>query len=512
MGILITFDHLFLSSKEYIKSLQKELNLIISNPQYLDSAQILAKTFRQLSEKADIEIDTNQRKYYQAEKHLGLLLKKKRLNKQEKIEKQYVFPQEMHEARIQVERIFIYFKYVTGLIRYIVTSSLDTIPQGLLYPFQNIIEAFSPKAYIFIRQQWTHNYKYGEFIDQLLDDKYHPKYFEYIKTEFKFKLCMIAYPSLEIDNYLYNCNIAHEIGHYLDNLHPLFTKEEFKTSSNITDNLSKILDPRIALKDIADKLQEVLNISYRWYEELIADVYATLMLGIAYLFSFLEFYETSEFEFDQTHPNQKIGYPSPRMRLYFIIKTLKSPKIGLIKFFNDNKDKAEWFKVVDDKLTSLQNEVKDEIIEGKVKENSFANVAWLSNKELLEKIINEILNGPLKIHIDQTIKNSVNCFKIKLVNDVEKKLNNKIPINEILKGNKKSIFYETSPMSIYQILNFGWLRFFELLNLYTSASETEKDKDRYKDDIFTLKQLIRRSVEASYLHQKFLENKDRLEI
>ncbi len=334
MGILITFDHLLLCSKEYIQSLHKELNLIIGNPQYPDSAQSLAKTFRLLAEKANIELDKNQTKYSKAEKGFEDILEKERkkelLTGQEEAEKNWVFRQEMRDASMQVERIFLYFKHVAGLVRYIVTSSLDTTPQGLLYTFQNIIETFSPKAYIFIRQQWRHNYKYAEFMDQLMSDEHRPKYFEYIRNEFKFNLCMVAYPSLEIDNYLYNCNIAHEIGHYLDNLDSFITKEEFKKSAHVETIVSGILEPEKTIKDIADELQRISNISYRWYEEFIADIYATLILGVAYLFSFLEFYETSEFDFNKPIPHHKIGYPSPRMRLYFIIRTLQSPEVGLI--------------------------------------------------------------------------------------------------------------------------------------------------------------------------------------
>ncbi len=118
----------------------------------------------------------------------------------------------------------------------------------------------------------------------------------------------------------------------------------------------------------------------------------------------------------------------------------------------------------------------------------------------------------MKSYIDKTIINSKECFDIKLVKDIHNKFKFKNPINEIIQNNflEKSGFYETSPMSIYQILNFGWMRFFELVKLYTSALET--DKDECKNDIVALKQLIKRSVEASYIHQKFLDQKDRLEI
>ena len=303
----ISSKHLVLVSSAYIEKFIIELDQVLSDPGYPDQVLLLTESFKKLAQKGLFEIQNHYQRYNSADTIIGSISNLNPLYKEKYINS------EKDVSLKQIKLIYKYFKYLSGLIRYILSSSIETAPLGLIFPFQRIVDRFYPKSYIFLRRQWKHNFKYGEFVNQILDPAEKPDYFDDIKDEFNFRLSMVAYPCLEDDNYLYNCNIGHEIGHYIDDLNRFAQKEKaFLKEVPLGDYQTEELNVET----------EIRKISLDWHEEFIADVYATFLLGPAYLSSFLEFHGDIK-ELDQIYIGKERNYPSVRMRLFYIIKTLQ---------------------------------------------------------------------------------------------------------------------------------------------------------------------------------------------
>jgi hypothetical protein len=500
---VIDFKHLLFSTIDYIKTFQKETEIVKSDPQFPREAQILANIFYSLSERSLLLINQKHKEFNEAyKKYSNLIYSEKDRLKSISIERMIEFglDPKRREISIMIEGINEYFKELADLMRYITTSSIENVPQGLLYPFNLILKSLFPKCNIFLRQQSKHNYKYGNFIKQLFDPRKQPVFFEHIRSIVEttdFSIAMVAYPKLCDNNYLYNSNIAHEIGHYIDDIDPIFTStEDFRKKIGLFDFTN-------GEKKIRNK---ILRVAYYWYTEFIADIYATLLLGPAYLFSFIEFnLSTGEDTLDEFFLGE-FPYPSPRMRFYFILKTLDHEKIDLIKNFNDRRDIHHWFKIISDKLSFIKNITDEEYKFGDNDDDFIAKKSWRINKKRVEKYINEAIfvlkpvfeNGRLK---NETVLN-FDIFNRSLAEKIIKKFNQLVPINEVIKKEKGKI--HSNPLSIYLILNFGWMRFFEILKKYDNSDESSQEKE-----LSAIKLLIKRSVEASYIHQQYNVQRER---
>nr|BDD48280.1 hypothetical protein 1 [bacterium] len=491
----VTIKHCYISSSQFIKEFQKELANILKDPVYPDQVHLLAESFNYLASKALLEIDNQYRKFIDLD--TDSIKSDPRLAG--KYSGQY-FQKEKQRAFIQIKIIFKYFKYLAELTRYILSSTIETAPIGLLYPFQKFIQNLFPKSYIFLRKQWKHNYKFGEFVTQILDPAEKPDYFDSIRDEFNFRLSMVSYPSLEDDNYLYNCNIAHEIGHYIDDLSQLTVKEK------------TFLKKEVYLDDIdleASDLRWATLVTLKWHEEFIADIYATFLLGPAYLFSFLEFHSTKNIdEFGLYKENE---HPSARMRLYYIQKTLSYEKHN-VKEHLDGFENG-WFKHVAKLLEQYEQWVHQDRFSFRnpdEEENTIARLAWTANKKICEIVVNYAYDIVFPLS-DQNPAYEINLEKVfnpNVLFQVKKKLLVGIPINELYEINEdgENSYISSYPINIYGILNYGWMYFFELMEL---ENDDINDLDK---SVQNLKALIKRSVEASYFHHQYSEQRTRLQV
>jgi hypothetical protein len=485
----ITIKHSFIVSSEYLQSFLEDLKKILSDPGYPEQVHLLAESFYQLAQKGLLEILKQYNKYNKFLKKIEGL--------DPTYEEEYV-RREKESSFKQIKLIFKYFKYLSGLTRYILSSSIEIVPIGLLYPFEKIIERLAPKSYIFLRKQWKHNYKYGEFVSQILDPAEKPDYFDYIKDEFNFRLCMVSFPSLEDDNYSYNCNIAHEVGHYINDLDQFIRPvKDFLKQENL--RVEQIDDVKIQT--------HTRKVALIWHGEFIADVYASFLVGPAYLFSFLEFYG-SEKELDKFYVTEENEYPSIRMRLFYILRTLEYHKHNVKSYFQKSED--DWFEHVYKKLDQYSKWIYEDMFKfDRDEESLIGEIAWKANKEICSKVIEHAYNTLFKpkdgiAGFSLRIKDE---FNSKVLNQVNKKLIQGIPINEIHKdiefrdgkGNPA-----THPMKIFSILNYGWMRFFELIE------GQDKEEEKIRESVKNLRLLIKRSVEASYFHEQYNEHKSRL--
>jgi hypothetical protein len=510
---VIEFEYLVFTTKDYIKTFCSEVELIKDDPQYPRAAQMLADIFGFYAEKSllliDKRLDEFNRKYQESSIRIKSGNYKLKGSELESRVIEIGIDSKRRDITIFIEGINDYFKTLADLMRYIKTSSIENVPQGLCCPFNNILKFLFPTSNLFLRKQSKHNYKYGNFIKHLFDPQKQPVFLEYIDPMFEvtnFSIAMAAYPGLCENNYLYNSNIAHEVGHYIDDLAPIFMSAD--------DYKDKIKDFIVFMNGDRDIIRKkILRVAYYWYSEFIADIYATLLLGPAYLFSFIEFnLSTGEETLDEVHLEGDL-YPSPRMRFYFILKTLEYEEVDLVRKFNDKRTKHPWFRIISEKLEFIKSFITDEDFEFEDCEGTpdslIAKKAWEINKSRIDRYIGGAVAVLKPIFMDEKLKNEIVknefLFDEEWTKDVEIKFKQLVPINEkvdIPEGRIENI--KSRPLNIYLILNYGWMRLYEILGT------SNKNQTTVGEDIYNLKLLVKRSVEASYLHQQY--NVQRLRI
>jgi hypothetical protein len=226
---VIDFEYLLFTTIDYIKTFRMEVQLIKDDPQYPRAAQMLADIFVFYAEKSllliDKRVDEFNKEYQESS---NLIESEKYRLKDPKLKSRMIeiaLDSKRRDITIFIEGINEYFKTLADLMRYIKTSSIEDVPQGLLYPFNNILKFRFPTSNLFLRKQSKHNYKYGNFLKQLFDPQKQPVFLEEIDPMFEvtnFSIAMAAYPGLCENNFLYNSNIAHEVGHYIEDLAPIF--------------------------------------------------------------------------------------------------------------------------------------------------------------------------------------------------------------------------------------------------------------------------------------------------
>lgn len=513
---VIDFEYLLFATKDYIETFRLEVEHIKDDPQYPRAAQILANFFVFYAEKSRLLIDKKVDEFYKEyQKSSDRIESGKYKLKDPKLKSRMTeigVKSKLRDITIFIEGINEYFKKLADLMRYIKTSSIEDVPQGLLFPFNNILKFRFPTSNLFLRKQSKHNYKYGNFIKQLFDPQKRPVFLEEIDPMFevaKFSIAMAAYPGLCENNYLYNSNIAHEVGHYIEDLTPIFMSTE-----DFGEKIGDFIDFKNGDRDIGNK---ILRVAYYWYTEFIADIYATLLLGPAYLFSFIEFnLSAGEVTLDEVHLEWNL-YPSPRMRFYFILKTLEHKEVDLVRKFNEKRTKHAWFRIISEKLEFIKSFIKDDDFkfEGYVKPNDslIARKSWEINKSRIDKYIDGAISVLKPIFMDEKLKNEIIknefLFDEKWTTDVKAKFEQLVPINEKVdnrKGDIKNV--KSRPLNIYLILNYGWMRLYEILESY--KKEDYKNHTAVSEDIYNLKLLVKRSIEASYLHQQYNVQRERI--
>jgi hypothetical protein len=519
---VIEFEYLVFTTKDYIKTFRREVDLIKDDPQYPRAAQMLADIFGFYAEKSllliDKKVDEFNKEYQKSSNRIKSGRHKLKGSNLESRVSEFGIDSIRRVITISIEAINEYFKTLAALMRYIKTASIENVPQGLLYPFNNILKFLDPSSNLFLRKQSKHNYKYANFHRQLFDPQKRPDFFDEIEPLPEITNCtiaMAAYPGLCENNFLYNSNIAHEVGHYIEDLAPIFmSAENFQ---------KKIVDLVDFMNGDRDKIgNEILRVAYYWYTEFIADIYATLLLGPAYLFSFIEFnLSAGEETLDNVHLEGD-PYPSPRMRFYFILRILEHEEVDLVRKFNEKRTKHPWFRIISEKLEFIKSFITDEDFkfEGYLGPTDFiiAKKSWEINKSRIDKYIGGAVAVLKPIFMDEKLKNEIVknefLFDEEWTTDVEIKFKQLVPINEkvdIPGGKVKNI--KSRPLNIYLILNYGWMRLYEILG--SSKKEDNKNhtanvSEEVSEDIYNLKLLVKRSVEASYLHQQYNIQRERI--
>jgi len=538
-----------INAYHYLNSFEKSIQNLINNPQYPIPAELLAKLFNSMINDAGLLLKENEIKASSEINEINYLQKNKS-NSNEIRKRIENINDKLKPYNDKVIEIIRYFRRLASLIRYIESSSIENVPYNIQHYFDRIIQSNKTKYYMFIRRQWKPNFKYAEFISQITSNKFFipKKIKKNILKNINFKICMIAFPILEQENYLINCLLAHEVGHYLDEKinfsNELMKLKESDIEKNLPEKILNKLEDiennvfkkefekeknEIRAKEKAkEKVKEkkgnyihwLLQVASIWSGQLIADIFATFMFGPAYPLALIEFL-LPEFSLDEFFPEKAEGTtersdPSLRMRLFFCLGALKYANVDFFSFFEKNK-KIVWFNSIFEELKQIEKQIEDNSFPQFRDVEWHAKLIWEEIKkkygQIYEPVFNHITENGNKINYIC----HPNKFTKEIIKGAEKKIKKFIPINEFIINEKKEIidgktrrYCETTPLEIDVILNFGWMEFLTIKKKYLTAESLEKKEDILKGNEILLK-LIKRSIDASYFHTKYFKYKDILE-
>ncbi len=195
------------------------------------------------------------------------------------------------------------------------TSDFDSSTASIIQIFDDIVYNIRVGSKVIIHPSWEYNASYLEIMESLRDmtsDMGGEPIQQAIFSGSPPFFSIITYPRVEDDIVLRQALIAHEVGHFFDQVHNwsgLFPDDYPLDYPELKDKLFNEIDKSGVIKGDQWKqssFEIIKEIRPNWIGEIIADFIAVCILGPAYLFAFDEFtissYSTIERSLSKSHP------------------------------------------------------------------------------------------------------------------------------------------------------------------------------------------------------------------
>jgi len=179
------------------------------------------------------------------------------------------------------------------------------------------------------------------------------------------KLAVLSFPDIYKDNLIANSELAHEVGHFIDDLVDITTKIYPKVvvdQTKLRERLEKGVTGEgfdyLAIEKIRAKRLELVQYSIRrWIMELVSDLIALHLCGPAFVFALAELLLTKQYPEEAT-----LDYPPSNLRLKILLE-----EMSLINFLdqlsgNNKKLVADLTARIDEHIKASKQRVGDEII------------------------------------------------------------------------------------------------------------------------------------------------------
>jgi len=237
-----------------------------------------------------------------------------------------------NELELRIHTVSHTLPYLHKILALIENSDVNAVPAELTAPIRRKIKDLFPSAEVIIVSSTELNYTIVDIMQYLKGDIWE-KLGCQIPEGFPSKILRVSVPSVEHDQALLHCIIAHEIGHalYQENslqkkivdfeIPPDYLKRELVA---IYSEIAKTKEqsPQGELpfdelefrQSVTSRVNEVLP---GWIQELGADIFGLLLFGPAYLFACVHFSLATG-----TLDNVSISHPANRLRLKVLFETL----------------------------------------------------------------------------------------------------------------------------------------------------------------------------------------------
>jgi hypothetical protein len=371
----------------------------------------------------------------------------------------------------RVNTLLTFYHYCLDEIEHV---GENNVPVEILPLIERILNKLNIKTTFVFRPSPLYNYSYypiSKIIGEIMiSQKYQP-------VEGK-EIVVVSFPSCERNSALLSCNLAHEIGHHLN--------ESFSIAREIEPKILEILDkdylnkyvtkfieslsPRVTLDKFypRDQLipmftEEFAGILRKWLDEIVSDIIALYLFGPSFVFALSEFSLSSQDvdKYSETHPPLFIRLKN-LMELFGELKLLDNLKQHAIV-----KKKIEHYTEISQKSFETTTENKVTIT------NIILERGIVKLFELARGLVKAKINPKREIYDVEDCEKAISLFR------------NLIPANEVLLNRETS-----RPIDPISILNAAWIvRINFIDDLYAMLPKNGKVAVRNILDELTLKAL-----------------------
>jgi len=244
------------------------------------------------------------------------------------------------------------YGHLVGILHYLLTffemGSREYIPEGSVVLIDSIVKKFEPNAVYVLVPIHEHNYTYLDLMKPLKKAlSYTLPNFDEIVSGYSDRFSVFGFPLIQKENSILNSILAHEVGHFIDEVNKISDKLMSKVSLDpkIMDKIAKKAESSITRGKKEIKLTyfitpEELKAAItelaasqisEWLKELVADAIAFHLVGPVYLFSLTSFLVTV-IEIDEAASD----HPPPRMRIRLLLDLYED--LNYSSYLKDLKD------------------------------------------------------------------------------------------------------------------------------------------------------------------------------
>lgn len=388
-----------------------------------------------------------------------------------------------------------------ALLVYFELGSRDFIQEGTSVPIENLMSEFGDKAAFIVVPIFDYNYMYWDILKPLkksLKNALSSTEIEKIFSDMPNKYAVFGLPLSTKNNIVLNALLAHEFGHFLDEVNGLSLQvlKKVELNENKIDALTKKMEKtRMGEKEVAltyfitpgTLRAQIYRIAAtqisEWIMELVSDDIAFHLFGPIFLHSLSSFLLTLV-KLDEASND----HPSPRLRINLLLEEFEAmeyPKTIInVKEPSDKKDAEDFIR-----LTSELKKLLEEVIP----EKSSDPPEIVMFQELVIDAVNKVVPEIRKeVHsLVAKLEYNPNTFRDNVFT-LSKILGVIVPPSEIEVG---------KPADCISILNAGG--FFKLLHssdlneIFKAKSNIEKLEVRDK-----INSLILKALELQYTQIK----------
>lgn len=380
-------------------------------------------------------------------------------------------------------------------LRFVDRSTTRQTPWSLIRPLEKIGERIHPGCCFVIRPQWNYNYSIRELV---------PTYRNWFSTWLPNdrleealslssdgsveKLYIMGFPYVERLNVLMHTLLGHEIGHPIE-------KEYFlgENSPEIIENITQsVLKTRslpgdLQTLDIFEAAQvvnmrdRVYRLRHRAIAELICDLVAVHLFGLAALFSIEELALAREL--DRFQKEDVMGhYPPWRYRIRTVLEEF-SPE-WIERFVHISEFDPDVSGAIKDKFDALTALVKNTDDIGQLTKDQETKIAYSSVQESMP-LIRQFVRDRLAnsgFRLDDLVSNA----NAKLL----KRLEDWIPPDAYINEAREEIVGD-----IRSILNVGWIRWIHSYSCISSNLDNQEGTAAHLKQVNALERLILKALE-----------------
>jgi len=334
---------------------------------------------------------------------------------------------------------------------------------------------------------------------------------------------IISFAGLDKNNVLLHVNLAHEVGHFIDDIFDI-SKTNLRKKENMIEIWSsckpdekQIVElaeqraktelqrlPDLFRKQILSQLEhnEINSMIHRWIREFTADLIALRLIGPAFFFA-LAYLGNSIMSIDEMADH----YPSQGMRLKKLISEMKSrdAKLNYVKFF---KSEVKGESKID---TTLKKNIAEIINSWEIliKESEKRKLKESKKEEDIKSQRIDIVNSAIKNYMKTVIRKirekmpAEKSFKLeKNIFHWVRLLENDTPPTQDIRTSKSY----PAPIDMRAILNAGWLHW--LNSTKTSiVQHNEYQAKSFYDLLIHISKLVLFGIEFSNMYQTYLKKK-----